>query len=215
MGRARRPTVPDGAVGLFVVEATDPVLGYPSVTLALYWIYFSWFIAISLIGTWQFISRGPAREQFLVSSAICWGAVGTLGAMSFASVGPIFYGRLLGGPDPFAELVAYIHATAASGPQDMLWAAFVENRLPEFGKGISAMPSLHVAIATLNALVAYRHARWLGIVFGIYAGLVALASVHLGWHYAIDAYAGAAVAGLIWWTVGLVLKPRMQMKPAE
>jgi hypothetical protein len=196
-----------------------PVLGTPTITLGLYAIYVSWFFAISLIGTWQMVVKGPAREQFLVSSVLCWGVVGTVGAMAFASVGPVFYGRLLGDPDPFAELAAYIRLVPdAAHPQDLLWQAYAENRLPEFGKGVSAMPSLHVAIATLNALVAWRHARWFGATLGAYAALVALASVHLGWHYAIDAYAGAAAAILIWRGVGLALRsiPKPAVRaPAE
>jgi membrane-associated phospholipid phosphatase len=62
-----------------------------------------------------------------------------------------------------------------------------------------------------------RQSRKLGIACGIYAALVALASVHLGWHYAIDAYAGAGAALLIWYGVGLALRriPRAVNVPAE
>lgn len=184
----------------------QPMLGTPSITLMLYWVYFSWFLSISMIGTWQMVVKGPAREQFLVSSVLCWGIVGTVGAMAFASAGPVFYGRLLGEPDPFAELAAYMQSVpAVSAPQDWLWEAYAQNRLPEAGKGLSAMPSLHVAIATLNALVCWRHDRRLGAAMAVYAVLVGLASVHLGWHYAIDIYAGAGVAALIWIGVGRAL----------
>jgi membrane-associated phospholipid phosphatase len=60
------------------------------------------------------------------------------------------------------------------------------------------MPSLHVTIATLNALVISHHSRRLGIAAAVYAALVALASVHLGWHYAVDTYAGVLAAISIW-----------------
>ena len=102
-------------------------------------------------------------------------------------------------------------------PQDILWAAYERGDLAGFGKGISAMPSLHVTIATLNALVIWRHSRRLGIAAAIYAALVALASVHLGWHYAVDTYVGAAAAIVIWHGVGLALRkaPQMARAPAE
>ena len=186
-------------------QMLQPLLGTPAVTLGLYHIYAAWFLVFPGVLVWQALTNRPGREQFLVSTVLCWGLVGTLGALAFASVGPVFYGRLWGSPDPFAGLYAYVHTAGLALPQDLLWDAFERKDLAAFGKGISAMPSLHVAISTLNALVAWRTHRWLGAALGVYAALVALASVHLGWHYAIDAYAGAAVATVIWFAVGWAL----------
>ncbi|HET9396791.1 MAG TPA: hypothetical protein VFO36_12100 [Nitrospiraceae bacterium] len=40
----------------------------------------------------------------------------------------------------------------------------------------------------------------------LYAIAIMIGSVHLGWHYAIDGYAGAIGSILIWWMVGLCLR---------
>jgi hypothetical protein len=36
----------------------------------------------------------------------------------------------------------------------------------------------------------------------VFAVLILLGSVHLGWHYAVDGYAGALGAALLWHLVG-------------
>jgi TRAP-type C4-dicarboxylate transport system permease small subunit len=89
--------------------------------------------------------------------------------------------------------------------QELLWQGYVTGQA-EVGRGISAMPSLHVATAFLVYLVGRRVHRALGLGFGIFAVLILLGSVHLGWHYAIDGYAGIAGAGLIWWASGLAVR---------
>jgi membrane-associated phospholipid phosphatase len=184
-----------------------PVLGSRTGGVIAGVIYAAWFWIFQIVLVWQALSSSRAREQFLVSWILIWGVLGTAGALAFASVGPIYYGRLHAGPDPFAGLYDYVHSLPewVYRIQDGLWNAYATHELAGFGKGISAMPSLHVAVATLNALAAWRCYRWLGGVLGVYAALVAIASVDLGWHYAVDAYAGAAMAVLIWVTVGWAL----------
>jgi hypothetical protein len=68
--------------------------------------------------------------------------------------------------------------------------------------GISAMPSVHVAVAVLFAVLGWRTAAWLGWLFTGYACVVLIGSVHLGWHYAVDGYVSAVVAPLIWALTG-------------
>jgi membrane-associated phospholipid phosphatase len=98
-----------------------------------------------------------------------------------------------------------IHEIWALGAQEMLWSNY-QMRDVMVGSGISAMPSMHVAIATLFALVCWRVRRWLGIVMTIYAVIIMIGSVHLGWHYAVDGYLGAAAMLAIWWCVGWCLR---------
>ena len=44
--------------------------------------------------------------------------------------------------------------------------------------------------------------RWAGYLLSAFAFLIFVGSIHLGWHYAIDGYAGAAVALFGWWAAG-------------
>lgn len=69
--------------------------------------------------------------------------------------------------------------------------------------GISAMPSMHVAIAVLFALwlQSYRN-TWLTITGWAYASVIYLSSIHLGWHYATDGPVSAAFVASVWWLVG-------------
>jgi len=72
-----------------------------------------------------------------------------------------------------------------------LWTNY-KNSGAQLGGGISAFPSMHVALAAWFALVLRaRHVAWLGVayVLGVFAG-----SIILGWHYAVDGAAGIAVA---------------------
>lgn len=67
-----------------------------------------------------------------------------------------------------------------------------------------AMPSMHVAIAVLLALFGWRLNRWAGAALTLFALLIMVGSVHLGWHYAVDGYVSAVVGIGIWYAVGWV-----------
>ena len=65
------------------------------------------------------------------------------------------------------------------------------------------VPSLHVAVAAYLACVALDTRWWAIRLLGMaYAFVILVASVVLGWHYAVDGYAGALGAWAIWWAVG-------------
>jgi len=91
----------------------------------------------------------------------------------------------------------------ATLPQN-LWNAFV-NKEPGLGSGISAFPSLHVSMATLFALAAFRLRRSAGFLMAAYLLFIVVGSVHLGWHYAVDGYFSIAATLFVWKCVGLKL----------
>jgi membrane-associated phospholipid phosphatase len=147
------------------------------------------------------------RNRFFISYALLWIVLGTGTATAFASVGPCYYGRIVAGLDPFQPLMAYlgqIHAETgliALRIQENLWTYYLGREVLPLN-GISAMPSLHVAGATLFALAGWRAGPRLGLSLSLYAVVVMLGSVHLGWHYALDGYVGAVAAAGIWWVAG-------------
>lgn len=61
----------------------------------------------------------------------------------------------------------------------------------------TAFPSSHVAVALVTAVAAFREWRAFGAPFVVAAVLLALGTVYGQFHYAVDALAGAALAGLV------------------
>ncbi|HEX6976000.1 MAG TPA: phosphatase PAP2 family protein [Vicinamibacterales bacterium] len=57
-------------------------------------------------------------------------------------------------------------------------------------------PSLHVAYSFVSAFACFRVHRGIGIAAAAWAGLIALSTLFTKQHYAVDAIAGAALAGV-------------------
>jgi TRAP-type C4-dicarboxylate transport system permease small subunit len=93
-----------------------------------------------------------------------------------------------------------------------LWSLYADGTVG-LGGGVSAMPSMHVSMAFLFVLLGWRVNRLLGIGALVFCTAIEVASVHLGWHYAIDGYASVALTGLIWWAVGRALDWRAGVQP--
>ena len=190
----------------------QPVFGYPFVTWLLDLVYCSWFYVLQLICIWQAfsIARPRLRMQFFVTFLLVWVLLGNVGAVMLSSVGPCFYNLLVAKPGPYQPLMAYLQDASGQFPlwslemQGQLWWWYLNPTLSIAG-GISAMPSIHVAMAFLLALVGWRTHRALGVALGAYTALILIAAVHLGWHYAIDGYAGIAGTYAIWRAVGWVI----------
>ena len=120
-------------------------------------------------------------------------ACGSLGQYLLPSGGPVFYEQL-GLGSRFSALPIEPWVAAA---RDYLWTEYLDPQ-SAIGAGISAMPSMHVAIALWVALVLRGYSRrwqWLGWAWfaAIFAG-----SIHLGWHYAVDSIAAVLIAVISW-----------------
>jgi hypothetical protein len=186
----------------------QPVLGGAFATRALDVFYNVWFplIVIGVI-VWQALSPGSAlRLQLLLCVLLAWIVLGTGMAMLFSSAGPCFYGRLMpGAVDPYAPLMAALRAAGGAEPlisvvsQDVLWAGYRGTGPPI---GISAMPSVHVALPMILLLFGRRVNRWLALAMGAFLLLTLVSSVHLGWHYAVDGYFSILAVPPLWWAAG-------------
>lgn len=189
-------------------EWLQPVFGHPVITQIIDAIYvYGWFAALWIGVLSQTVhGREPVRIQFLLSFALSWVALGSLAAFHFSSAGPAFYTQATGAEGPYRELLDYLGAVNAQSP---LHAVSNQERLStsytEWG-GMTAMPSMHLAIMTVMSLGAIRtHRRLAWIVLPLLSAIL-LGSVLLGWHYAIDAYAGILGAAFIWYAVGRFLR---------
>jgi hypothetical protein len=182
-------------------------------------LYNLWFLALwgVLLLFALHLNDRKARLQYLVAHMLCWMVIGGLFAVLMSSAGPVYFGRVVQGPDPFVPLMELLHSQSewmseaewpvsiwALGIQEDLWNAQQANAT-RLGSGISAMPSMHVLVAVLMALGMNGIHRLLGAMFWGLALLVQVGSVHLAWHYAIDGYLAAALTVVIWKGTGWAL----------
>jgi membrane-associated phospholipid phosphatase len=196
--------------GTHPYEWLAPVFNIPVITWATNWNYNLWFAVMFGLWFWQGFSRTDhkQRQQFLLSFGFTWFLGGGILGTVFSSVGPCFYGRLLPiEADPYLPLMAWLnqvnttHTVTALHVMDELWKSYATG--DGMFNGISAMPSMHVGTSLIFVFLGFASGqRWLGWLLAAFASLIMLGSVHLGWHYAIDGYLGAAIAALSWWLAG-------------
>jgi hypothetical protein len=189
-------------------------VGHPLLTFGLAFFYNLWFVvmtAVLVVAAFS-IDRPRLRSQYLVAFVLAWTILGTVGAIVFASVGPCFYDLVYPGEEnPFAPLMAYLNEVNQTYPiwaltaQDMLRDYYLANR-PVFAAGISAFPSMHIAVAVLNAILGWQLSRKVGWFLTIFAVFIMIGSVHLGWHYAVDSYASALAIPFIWKLSGMIVE---------
>lgn len=190
-------------------EWLQPVLGYPLVTQFLDTCYSFWFFVISTMWfAFAFVLRPSVlRTRFFLSFMLIWALGGTFMAIVFSSAGPAFYERIGLDPAPYEGLLTYLAQVSAVHPlfsfegQKLLWSGYLGEQ--SVFTGISAMPSMHNATMMLFSLAAWRVDRRLGWGLIAFQVVIFLGSVHLGWHYAIDAYVGYLLAAVLW----IVTKP--------
>jgi hypothetical protein len=200
--------------GMHPFEWLQMVIGRPIITHIIDLVYFAWIHAMWMTVVWQSWhgSRAtPFRSQFLLSFALCWIVLGTVLAVLLSSAGPVYFGDVTGLPSPYTPLLDYLNRVdmlyeiRALRIQEFLWIAYTDPGATILA-GISAMPSLHVAIAVLMVLLAFRVNRVLGFMYAAFATLILVGSVHLAWHYAIDGYFSLIAVLLIWSAAGRITR---------
>ena len=193
-------------------EWLQPVLGYPPITFAINLVYNFWMLSMWMVFcAWAFMTRSSIeRTRFLLAFMLVWSIGGSLLAILLASAGPCFYSRIGLSPVPYAGLMAYFQSANEVLPiwaldaQNILWQGFNGTTVLD---GITAMPSMHNASALLFFLASRQLGNWPRRLLGAQVVIVYLGSIHLGWHYAIDAYVAWAVTLACWF----VSKPLAEM----
>lgn len=193
-------------------ELLQPLLGYPLVTALLALLYQLWFLLLYPgVLFFAFARVDPVlRRRFFLSYVLAWTVIGGAMATALASVGPVFLEPLIGDAT-FAPQMAYLYAANEQVPimvlpvQEMLldWYGKAENGL---GSGITAMPSMHCAIAFLYWLAMRRISRKWGLFFGIFAAITWVSSVHLAYHYAVDGLVSLFAILAIWRASGWIIE---------
>jgi membrane-associated phospholipid phosphatase len=127
---------------------------------------------------WVLHWRESAEKDWALLSLLATWTIGMILAFSFSSAGPIFTGQAV------SDRLTMIEA-------HYLWVNY-KSAGAVIGGGISAFPSMHVAIACWVAFVLWlRRIRYVGPLFVV---LVSLGAIALGWHYSLDVVGGLVVA---------------------
>lgn len=190
-------------------QILDHYLGWATVPLDL--IYGLWLpTQLLVMFTVMLAPPSPAKSRALVAYSLAWLVLGVVCATLFSSVGPIFHDRVFGGSE-FTALGETLRTRGAAMvliESETMWLAFSSEQ-PGLVAGISAFPSLHVAISLWIVLVARTMAPRLTGLALIYFALISLGSVQLGWHYIGDGIGGAIGMFAVWKLAALA--DRMQL----
>lgn len=189
------------------------LLGSPATTRFFDAAYHGWFVPTTLgLCVVGLCASTRTRGQYMLAYAAIWIILGSVIAWIVPAAGPAFYQVLVepAGAEPFLfvhEQLALAGDTrflTSLGNQAYLRENFASPSLA-VGGGISAIPSIHNAMAALFALASFRVHRLLGLFMLGFAMLIWIASVYLNWHYAIDGIVGAAGATAIWFGAGWIV----------
>ena len=198
---------------------------YPWIIRAIDKIYILWFPVMFGTTSWVvFCDRNRVRRlQYLWVYCVSWMVIGTGLAIALASVGPIYLKDFY--PDlPLNGYTAHLAALQAIHEQTPLRALDIAVTLKDLWgdetkldmNAISAMPSMHVAVAWLLVLYGFAVRRWWVMAFmGAFFATIMVGSVVLGWHYAIDGYVSIAIITAMWAVTGWALRRKMGEKAGQ
>jgi len=181
----------------------QPVFGSPLATTFLNANYHFWlFLMYFMIFMASFDRHERARSaRFIFALLLSFALGGNILAILLSSAGPVYFQAFGFGTD-FAPLMQGLRASDQVSP---VWALDVQRALLKGFhdeteiRGISAMPSMHVASSAIMTLYAFSWRPWAGWLMVLFSALIMFGSVHLGWHYAVDAYIALPLAVLCWW----------------
>lgn len=198
-------------------RVTHAVFSQPWMTMVMDFAYYAWFVPMALcIVACSVLPRARyvLQAQYIFTYMFVWIGLGSIAAWLLPAAGPCFYNDYVGHSANYAALMSHLHAIDQSlggdviealNKQEYLRSSF-NDRVLAIGGGISAMPSVHNALATLFALAASSVSRRFGWLAVLYAGLIWIGSIHLGWHYAIDGIVSILLTCLVWSATGRVAR---------
>ena len=184
-----------------LIFGTDPwrithaVIG-PVPTALMDYAYIMWVPVFTCVVLWHSVfAKHEQKRRFFLSFFACWIILGVVLATIFSSAGPCFLDLI---NHPYAGRYPFFPLEYGGGSQRIMNYLADGYLKGDFGmaKGISAMPSMHIAVVTLYLVAARK--PWTITLSAIYFTLIFVGSIHLGWHYAVDGIFAAIGTVLIY-----------------
>ena len=158
----------------------------------------------ALVFSGAFVATFASRRftgTFFTALMLSWFIGGIVMAYAISAAGPVF--AHLADPELAGRFLPLRRELVRTlGEDDLVMlsqrylAAAINVKIALKGGGISAMPSMHIATATILVIAAWK-TRWLPLA-GLFWMMTFFGSVYLGYHYAIDAPIAAVIAALCW-----------------
>lgn len=174
----------------------EPLYHLPYFTRTVEFIYVSWIPLFYAYVCWWLLHKPgtPGRAELMISFILIWVLFGNVMALAFSSAGPVFFD--LAHPDrtdPYAvERQIFYLSSGIDSLTVRLQAILADLSVRKDDQvrvtGISAFPSVHIAINTLLVVHAFyydRPAFWWLLTTAI---AVIISCLMLLWHYAVDCY---------------------------
>lgn len=194
------------------VFGTDPwrlthALIGPDGTWVIDRLYVLWLPVMLAMFAWTaFTSDRAFQLRSAFTHFLIWIVLGNALALGLASAGPCYFEQFFGDARfrPLMDRLEGIGDLQALALQAYLLSS---RGVESIGGGISAMPSVHVAMTVLLVLMMHdrfglRWPTWLAVA---YLGVILVGSVHLGWHYAVDGMLSLVLVPLGWFALGRML----------
>lgn len=205
----------------FWAQADRLIFGDDAWRIAHHWLgggattVFQWFYVVgwgaALIFVFPFVALNASAKfnaKFYTAMMTTWFIGGFVLAYLLSAAGPVFAHLVnSNGANHFTDLQRFLNSSLASGSPIRLTQAYLASALESHvavkGGGISAMPSMHVAVVSIYVISA-RRTLWFvpALLFWI---VIFICSAYFGYHYWIDGVVAAAVAGCCWGAAEQVL----------
>lgn len=175
-------------------------------------VYLVWFPITGALVMWAAMSRDRVfQARALASIFFAWFALGIGLATILSSCGPLYYEHFYG-DDRFAPLMETLRAYDARINIKAVaigeWLLSHQTK-GEVGAGISAAPSLHLAMTYLTCQMVQSRLGWRNPVtwlLALYVVLIWVGSVHLAWHYWLDGAISIVAVALFWKATGIAAR---------
>jgi len=172
----------------------NPLIACRAHFLSFHWVnqlYYALFTGMFLVSFVVHISRGRREFRRVFLASLLVQAVGGCLYLAAPASGPFLYH-----PSANQTLAAVQHAFSQIRHQEILggveWIGLNTGRYLICGLG--AMPSLHAAASFVFLYYAWRHVRWLGIIYTPVFIWILFEAMASRWHYGIDLVVGVIMA---------------------